>query len=117
MTDLARTNLARQLLTDTGIVGAYSPAVAEGHSVENNGKVILHVCNESEDPVTVTLRTAYTRNGLKLADREVEVAAGTSVFIGPLDPVTYNQSDGGAGQVYIDYSAVEGVTAVALLVP
>jgi len=114
---MARVSLARQQLTDTGLLAAYSAAVAEGHSVENNGKVILHVRNDSQAEVTVTVRAGYVRQGLKLADRLVTVAAGTAVFVGPLDTTTYNQTDGGAGQVYVDYSAVDGVTVAVLLIP
>ena len=114
---MARVSLARQQLADTGLVAAYSPAAAEGHSIENNGKIILHVCNDSEADITVTILSGYVRAGLKLADRVVNVAAGTSVFIGPFATDTYNQTDGGAGQIYVDYSAVEGVTVAALLFP
>ena len=114
---MARVSLARQQLADTGLVAAYSPAAAEGHSIENNGKIILHVCNDSEADITVTILSGYVRAGLKLADRVVNVAAGTSVFIGPFATDIYNQTDGGAGQIYVDYSAVEGVTVAALLFP
>lgn len=114
---MARVSLARQQLSDTGLVAAYSPAAPEGHAVENNGKVILHVKNDSEVDVTVTILSGYTVNGLKLADRIVTVPAEKSAFIGPLDPKIYNQTDGMAGQVAIDYSAVEGVSVAALLMP
>lgn len=114
---MARVSLARQQLSDTGLLPAYSPAAAEGHSVENNGKVILHVQNNSQEAVTVTVLSGYVRNGLRLDNRRVDVGAGGSVFIGPLDTGIYNQTDGGAGQVYVDYSAAEGVTVAALLMP
>jgi len=114
---MPRVSLARQQLSDTGLVAAYSPAAAEGHSIENNGKIILHVCNDSEQDITVTILSGYVRAGLKLADRIVNVAAGTSVFIGPFATDIYNQTDGGAGQIYVDYSATEDVTVAALLIP
>lgn len=110
-------SLARQQLSDTGLIAAYSAAAPEGHTVENNGKVILHIVNASAADVTVTILSGYVRAGLKLADRVVTVQAGKSAFLGPFPPDIYNQSDGGAGQVYIDYSATEGVTVAALLVP
>ena len=114
---MARTSLARQQLSDTGLMAAYSPAVTEGHAVENNGRVILHVCNDSEEDITVTILSGYVRAGLKLEDREVPIEAGKQKFIGPFVTDIYNQSDGGTGQVYIDYSATEGVTVAALLMP
>ena len=114
---MARVSLARQQLSDTGLAAAYSPAAAEGHAVENNGRVVLHVCNDSEEDITVTILSGYVRAGLKLEDRVVKVGAGKSVFIGPFATDIYNQSDGGAGQIYVDYSSVEGVTVAALLFP
>jgi hypothetical protein len=112
-----RVSLARQQLSDTGLTAAYSPADINGHAVENNGKVILHVKNDSDVDVNITIRSGYAVNGLKLADRIVTVAAHTAVFIGPLDTGIYNQTDGLAGQVAIDYSAVDGVSIAALLMP
>lgn len=38
-------------------------------------------------------------------------------IIGPFDPVTYNQRNGGTGQVHVDYSETENVTIAALLIP
>jgi len=114
---MARTSLARQQLADTGLSAAYSPAAAGGHAVENNGRVILHVCNDSDEDITVTILSGYVRAGLKLADREVLIEAGKQKFIGPFATDIYNQTDGGAGQVYVDYSATEDVTVAALLFP
>lgn len=114
---MPRVSLARQQLADIGLTVAYSPAVAEGHSVENNGKVILHVKNDSEQAITVTILSGYVRAGLKLADRVVTVGAGKAMFIGPCDPDIYNQTDSGKGQIYIDYSATKDVTVAALLFP
>lgn len=114
---MARVSLARQQLRDTGLMAAYSAAALEGHAVENNGKVILHIKNDSATSVTITVRSGYSVNGLKLADRVITVAANSAVFIGPLDTTIYNQTDGTAGQVAIDYSSIEGVTIAALLMP
>lgn len=114
---MARVSLARQQLVDTGLLAAYSPAATEGHTVENNGKMILHVRNAGEEDITVTILSGYVRNGLKLADRVVTVGTGKSVFIGPFNTEIYNQTDGGAGQIYVDYSAVENVTVAAILFP
>ena len=114
---MARVSLARQQMSDTGLIAAYSPAAAEGHAVDNNGRLILHVCNDSEGDITVTILSGYVRAGLKLADRDVPIEAGKQKFIGPFATDIYNQSDGGTGQIYVDYSAVEGVTVAALLFP
>jgi hypothetical protein len=47
----------------------------------------------------------------------VSVATGESAFIGPFATDIYNQSDGGAGQIYVDYSEVANVNVAALLMP
>lgn len=112
---MARVSIARQQVSDAGLIPAYSPASLDGHQVENNGKVILHVCNTSEVDVTVTIRSGYTVGGLKLQDRQVTIPPATCVFIGPFDPQVYNQP--GTAQVWIDYSAADGVDVAALLVP
>ena len=114
---MARVSLARQQLADTGLIAAYSPAADEGHKVENDGRVFLHVLNYSENDIAVTILSGYVRAGLKLADRVVEVGAGEEKFIGPFDPDVYNQTDGGKGHIYIDYSATENVEVAALLFP
>ena len=114
---MARMSLARQQLSDTGLAAAYSPATEEGHSVENNGKVILHIRNGSEANVNITIKSGYSVNGLKLSDRVITIEAGSAVFIGPLDTSIYNQTDGLSGQVAIDYSAVDDVSIAALLMP
>lgn len=113
---MARVSIARQQVTDAGLIPAYSPAAAEGHAVENSvGRVVLHVHNASEADVTVTIRSGYAVGGLKLQDRQVVVPAGGSVFVGPFDAQVYNQP--GTSQVWIDYSAVDGVEVAALLIP
>ena len=114
---MARTSLARQQMSDTGLSAAYSPAAETSHKVENDGRVFLHVLNYSEEDITVTILSGYVKAGLKLADRIVEVCADEEKFIGPFDPDIYNQTDGGKGHIYVDYSAAEGVEVAALLFP
>lgn len=113
---MTRVSIARQQISDAGLIPAYSPAAADGHQVENStGKVILHIRNGGTEDVTITIRTGYTVSGLKLQDRQVTVHAGGSVFVGPFDPQIYNQP--GTSQVWWDYSAVDGVDVAALLIP
>lgn len=113
---MERTSIARQQVSDTGLLPAYSPALRDGHAVENSGgKLVLHVRNAGEEPVVVTIRSGYEARGLRLQDREVVIAGGSSIFIGPLDPAVYNQP--ASSQVHIDYSQVDDVETAALLVP
>ena len=113
---MARVSIARQQISDAGLIPAYSSASEDGHAVENStGKVVLHICNTGETDVTVTIRSGYTVGGLKLQDRQVVIPPATCVFVGPLDPTVYNQP--GTSQVWIDYSSVDGVDVAALLIP
>jgi len=113
---MARVSIARQQVTDAGLIPAYSPAAVDGHQVENStGKVILHIRNTGETDVVVIIRSGYAVGGLKLQDRVVTVPAGGAIFVGPFDSTIYNQP--GTSQVYIDYSVTEGVDVAALLIP
>jgi len=109
--------LARQQLSDAGLVAAYSPASEEGHAVENNGRAVLHIKNDSDVEAKITIKTGYKVNGLKLEDRIIKVPPQSAVFVGPLDTTIYNQTDGQTGQVVIDYDAVENISISALLMP
>lgn len=114
---MARVSLARQQLSDAGLLVAYSPAAKEGHAVENNGRVLLHIKNDSDMEAKMTIKTGYRVNGLKLEDRIIKVPPRSEVLVGPLDPLVYNQTEGLTGQVIIDYDAPGKVNIAALLMP
>jgi hypothetical protein len=86
-----------------------SPATAGGDKCSAGGRTFLVVNNASGAPITVTL-TAYGTGpgGNPVSNRVVSVAAGTTDYIGPLDPAGFtNPAD---GLVQIAYSAVTSVT-------
>lgn len=114
---MARVSLARQQLSDAGLVVAYSAAAKEGHAVENDGRVLLHIKNEADTEAKITIKTGYRVNGLKLEDRVVKMPPRSEVLVGPLNTLVYNQTDGLIGQVAIDYDAPEKVNIAALLMP
>ena len=112
---MARVSIARQQVSDAGLVPVYSPANPDGHQVENSGgRIILHVRNAGENEVTITVRSGYAVSGLKLQDRQVSVPAGGSVFVGPFDSQVYNQP--GTSQVHFDVSDPIDVDVAVLLV-
>lgn len=113
---MARVAIARQMVSDAGLAPVYSPANPDGHSVENSGgKLVLHVRNNGEEDLILTIRSGYAVNGLKLEDRRVTVPGGSWQFIGPLQAELYNQP--GTSEVWIDYSVTDGVEVAALLIP
>ena len=113
---MARVAIARQQVSDAGLTPVYSPANPDGHSVENSGgKLILHVRNNGEEELVLTIRSGYTVNGLRLEDRRVVIPGGGGQFVGPIKAEVYNQP--GSSEVWIDYSVTDGVEVAALLIP
>jgi hypothetical protein len=109
---MARTALAVQDVVRTGLTPVYSAANVAGHSIENNGRVVLHV-KTAGTPCTVTIQTPGTVDGMAVADRTVALGATAERFIGPFPP-DYDQPTGDG--VYVDFSAVTAVTVAALRV-
>jgi len=108
---MARTTLSIQDIVRSGLNPSYEAANADGESVDNNGRVFLHIKNGSGVSVTVTIQTPGTVDGLAVADRTVVIPAGEERMPGVFPPADYNQSD---GAVYVDFSAVTTVTVAAI---
>lgn len=109
---MARSEVTAQSISRSGITPSFAAADANGHKFRNDGKVFLEVKNASASPITVTIQTPGTIDGLAITDRTVTVAATTGdVMIGPFPPGAYNQKSGSdRDMVYVDYSAVTSVT-------
>jgi hypothetical protein len=108
---MARTALAVQDVTRAGLNPAYTAANVDGHSIENNGLVALHIKTVAT-PCTVTIQTPGTVDGQAIADRTVALGASAERIIGPFPPRQYNQPTGDG--VWVDFSAVTAVTVAAL---
>lgn len=72
----------------------FSAASAGGDKFANTGKEYVIVRNGSGSPVTLTVTTPATNDGLAIADRTIEVAAGATHFLGPWPTGLYNDGDG-----------------------
>jgi hypothetical protein len=87
-----------------------------GNKALNDGKTWLRVKNGSASPITATINTNRTIDGLTVPNLTVTIAAtgdGTGLDhqdIGPFPMDTFNQSD---GYVWITFSAVTTVTVGA----
>lgn len=104
---MARTDLAVQRVTRSGLDPAYEAANVDGHAVTNDGRTILHVKNGDTVAHSVTVVTPKQVHGLDVADLVVSVPAGGERLFGPFPPVTF-------GRVAdVDYDAVTGVTVAA----
>ena len=109
---MARLPLTVQAVAVTGLslaADAMGAANADGFSVMNDGdKRTFFMCkNASGAPITLTIQTYATRDGLAVAERTIAVAAGARVITGPFSAALYNRTD---GLVYVDFSAVTSVT-------
>jgi hypothetical protein len=92
----------------TGVSVAGVAATAGGDTFTNTGAETLHVFNGDASPITVTLTTTATVDGLAVADRAVTVAAGARLAIGPFKRLEYGAT------VSVAYSAVTSVTVAVL---
>lgn len=105
--------LAAQPVATAGLTPTYAAAAGGGDTAPIGTNLLLHVINGGGSPVTVTLATPGTADGLAIADTAKAVAAGASAFI-PLRAVYRNAATGRAA---ITYSGVTSVTVAVLRLP
>lgn len=115
---MARTALVSTSIVYTGVaVPAAAAANALGHKIANpSGRTWIEVINADASPITVTVQTQATYEGLAVADQTITVTNGTSKMIGPWKPAIYNvltSGDADEGMVYVDFSAVTSITVRA----
>ena len=107
---MARTALTVQDIVQAGVAATYASANADGNSVPCDGSHWIEVVNGAGAPVTVTVPTPGTIDGLAVADLTVTVTNGTTKKIRiPPSRVTA-QTDGTA---HIDYSSATSITVAA----
>jgi len=88
-------------------------AEAGGDVFPNTGKELLLIKNGSASPITLTIATPATVDGLAVSDRTVAIPAGETHLLGPFPTSYYNNA---SGQVALTYSDATSVT-VAVLAP
>ncbi|MFE3197168.1 hypothetical protein [Embleya sp. NPDC059237] len=114
MPPMARADLTVQAVSRAGLTPAFTAAVVDGHMFPNDGRTLLRVKNSDAAAKTVTFAIPATVDGQAVTARQVTIPANTGdVVIGPW-PAAYNQA---SGKVWVDYSAVTGVTVAAVAVP
>ena len=111
---MARTAITPQKATSAGLGPAYEPANVDGNSFRLAAGRVLHVKNGSGAPVTVTVPTPQTVDGLAVTDRAVSVPASGERLIALGTQSVYRQS---GGLAYIDYSTVTSVTVAVFDIP
>ena len=108
---MARSTPPTQSIIADGLAPVMNAPNVDGDIAECGGGCFMTVLNGSGAPITVTVQTPDTFQGLAIADRVITVAAGASKDIPlpqyyrqPLDAVT------GPGKALVDFSAVASVT-------
>lgn len=106
-----RTSVTTQTISRAGLNVAMSAPSVDGDIIDA-GAVFLEVLNGSGSPITVTVQTPGTVEGLAVADLAVTVPAAGNRRIGPFPGVFKQAPDAvvGPGQVLVDYSAITSVT-------
>jgi hypothetical protein len=112
---MARTDMAVDDLTLSGVAPTYHSAHADDNKFDNpGGDVIIHVKNASGSGLTVTVVNPASYHGVAFTDLSIYVCAGTDKLNGPFDPAIFNQSD---TSVHVNWSATTSITCAAIRVP
>lgn len=109
---MARSEPTTQSVTRAGLNVSMTAPNSDGDIIDA-GNVELVINNGSGSPITVTMQTSYTSEGLDLEDEVVTVPAGGTRSYGPFPRGLFAQATDapvGAGKVLVDYSAVASVT-------
>lgn len=110
---MARGLLVLQEIVRTGLTPAYGAGdAANGHYFDNRSQEVhLHVKNGDASPMTVTIVTPGTIDGLAIPDLVVTVAATDEKIIGPFRNDLYGQAEQALSKaVTIDLSSDTSLT-------
>lgn len=91
-------------------------AAAGGDTFVNTGAEILIIKNGGGAPITLTVATPATLDGLAVTDLTATIGAGATRSVGPFPPGWYNDTGVAGGSVALSYSAVTSVTVAVLKV-
>jgi hypothetical protein len=110
---MPRSELAVQAVSRQGLDPNYTAANVDGHSVQNDGRMLLHVKNGAT-AVVVTLDIARTVDGQAVVDPTVTVPDSEERFIGPFPAEPYNQGATAGDVLHVDFDDISNVTIAAL---
>ncbi|MGW4986317.1 hypothetical protein ACWEQ3_01520 [Streptomyces mirabilis] len=106
-------SLSPQRIPLAGLAGAYAAASAGGDNAPIGGRFFLEVRNGGASPVTVSIASPSTLDGLTIAGASLVVPANGSGMI-PMGGVYRNRTTGRAD---ITYSAVTSVSVAVFELP
>ena len=114
---MVMTTLAPQTMSRDGIDPTYSAANADGHEFANNGRTFFQAFNGGGSDIECTFATPGTVDGLAIAERVVDIAAGEDAIIGPFPPAQYNTDPGTTDTVKVTFEGVASLTVAAIVMP
>jgi len=86
---------AQQIVAVTGLIPTYAAPANTSITWYNDGRVFLYITNTGGAPITCTIDTPQTVNGLAVESNVISIAATTGVkYVGPFAAETYNNAGG-----------------------
>jgi len=99
---MARTAVSLQTVTRVGLAAVTAAAdVANGNYLDNPGRNILILFNNSGGPLNVTFQFAGQFDGQAVAGKVVSIPAGTVALFGNFQQSIYGQQND-QGRLYFD---------------
>ncbi|MCX4572286.1 hypothetical protein OHB41_03615 [Streptomyces sp. NBC_01571] len=102
--------ISAQRVAVAGTAVTYQSAASGGDTAPVGGGLKLHVANGGASPITVTVVTPGTLDGLAIADAALSIPASGNGFI----PLTSVYRDPVTGRANITYSAVTSVNVAVI---
>lgn len=113
---MAVLTVANAVRSSNGVDLAGVAAAGGGDTFVNTGAEVVVIRNGGGSPITLTVATPVTVDGLAVTDLTASIAAGATRAIGPFPPGWYNDTAVSGGSVSLSYSGVTSVTVAVLKV-
>lgn len=107
---MARTALAVQSASLSGLTPSFTAANVDGHSMANDGQTMIYVKNGHTGAQSVTAVTPQKVGGLAVEDVTVSIPAGGERIIGGFEPLHFGRT------VDLNFSGVTALTIAAIRV-
>lgn len=91
-------------------------AAGGGDSFPTTGKELVVIKNGGGAPITLTVTTPVTCDGLAVTDLTATIGAGETRLLGPFPPAVYAADGQPGGSVALGYSSATSVTVAVVSV-
>lgn len=97
-----------------GVDLAGAAASGGGDTFINTGAELVIIKNGSGAPMTLTVETQSTVDGLAVADLTATIGAGETRCLGPFPPAIYSEGAASGGNANLSYSSATSVTVAVV---